>query len=194
MSISQDLTTLGFRADNAARLDAAIRNFQRGWNLGDALVVDGIAGPKTMAAMSLSIARHKIGQGTASAHFSFSEFACKCGGKFAACQRIHMLRQHIMRLESLRLATGPISIVSGFRCQDYNHSIGGATNSQHMYGVATDIPGTQTIGQMLPRHLFAGLGFNQSNNRVVHVDSRDQSINNTTRSSVTNPATWKYAE
>ena len=195
MNTGQILSTLGFRVDNSARVDAAIRDFQRAWNLGAPLTIEGLVGPKTAAALNTSAGRLKSGLPTASTHFSFTEFSCKCGGRFAGCARIHILRAHIARLEILRSALNQsLSIVSGYRCPEYNHSIGGASNSQHMYGAATDIPGFLNSTQMLNMHLFAGLGYRQSDSHVVHVDSRDQSANNTTKSNVRNPAMWKYAE
>ena len=46
------LTALGWRTNTAARLTQAIKDFQRMWNLGAALSVDGIVGPKTRDAIS----------------------------------------------------------------------------------------------------------------------------------------------
>lgn len=43
-------------------------------------------------------------------------------------------------LDPLRLAWGrPIVVTSGYRCPKLNKKIGGATNSQHLYGQAADI-------------------------------------------------------
>ena len=44
------LAALGWRVDTTARLAQAVKDFQRGWNLGAALAVDGDPGPKTRAA------------------------------------------------------------------------------------------------------------------------------------------------
>ena len=196
MSTQQAKTTLavlGF--DNASRnFAAAVKGFQAGWNLGPALAVDGIFGPKTSDALATSFARHRNRQSTMSAHFSYVEFRCKCGGAFADCQRIWELRAHVRRLEAYRAKIGkPVRIVSGCRCRERNKAVGGAKASQHLFGAAADIEGLVTVAGRKQMKLFAGLGFKSSNNKVVHVDSRDQSGHNTTGGTPANPTTWKYA-
>jgi len=42
-------------------------------------------------------------------------------------------------LQPLRNKLGPMCISSGFRCPQLNSAIGGAVNSQHIYGMAADI-------------------------------------------------------
>jgi len=42
-------------------------------------------------------------------------------------------------LEPLRLRVGPIKISSGYRCSLLNKRVGGASNSDHLYGCAADI-------------------------------------------------------
>ena len=79
-----------------------IADFQRGWALGATLTVDGIAGPKTTAALEGSIARLVAGHGTASKHFSFTEFRCQCGGKYPDCRRIWVDRRLLRGLDTLR--------------------------------------------------------------------------------------------
>jgi hypothetical protein len=187
------LKALGF--DNAGRnFTAAVRGFQAGWNLGAALAVDGDFGPLTSDALATSYARHHNGQSTMSAHFSYIEFQCKCGGRFADCQRIWELRSHVRRLEAYRTKIGkPVRIVSGCRCKGHNKAVGGAKLSQHLFGGASDIEALVTVPAKREMKLFAGLGFKSSNNKVVHVDSRDVSGHNTTGGSPTQPTTWKYA-
>lgn len=187
------LSRLGWRVNTSARLTQAIKDFQRGWNLGAALTVDGLVGPKTSYALRLSESRRRAGRSTASANFSFSEFACKCGGRYASCRRIWILRSHIQRLESYRAkAGGPVRVISGCRCLGHNAAVGGASSSQHLYGAATDIsgPDKDTVASW---RLFAGIGYSRSTDRVAHVDSRDRSGNNTTRGSTTYPTKWRYA-
>ena len=187
------LQAIGF--DNANRnFSFAVEGFQRGWNLGAALKVDGICGELTSAALATSYARHRKGQSTMSAHFSYAEFKCKDGGKFPECQRIWMLRSHIRRLELYRAKIGgPVRIVSGCRCKRHNKAVGGATSSQHMFGAASDIQGLLTVAQKEKLRLFAGLGFKQSTGKVIHVDSRDLSGHNPNHKSPTSPEVWKYA-
>ena len=193
MGIGSQLDALGWRgcASSSSRLDFGIRDFQLGWNLGERLVVDGIAGPKTLVALAISNKNLRAGNGTASAHFSFTEFACKCSGN---CRRIHILASHIRRLEEYRNDTKhPVVIVSGYRCPGHNAACGGAHNSQHLYGTATDIVGRWQSPAVRSLTLFAGIGYQQSTGLVVHVDSRDLGINNTTKSKPAWPAMWKYA-
>lgn len=42
-------------------------------------------------------------------------------------------------LQPLRHKFGPMCVSSGFRCPKLNAAIGGAVNSQHIYGMAADI-------------------------------------------------------
>lgn len=194
MSPATTLQALGFRAGTKAQTAQAIRDFQASWNLGAPLKVDGIAGPKTTAALSISEGRRRKGQSTLSAHFSYAEFACRCGGRSPGCHGVLVDRRHVARLETYRdKIGGPVTVVSGYRCPAHNKAVGGASSSQHMYGVATDIRGAVTPTKLKGWGLFAGLGFQASTNLVIHVDSRDISANNTTHSSTRNPAQWRYA-
>jgi len=42
-------------------------------------------------------------------------------------------------LEPLRSKFGPLHISSGYRCEELNEGIGGASSSQHMFGEAADV-------------------------------------------------------
>lgn len=186
------LMAIGF--DNANRdFTAAVKGFQIGWNLGPALDPDGIFGPLTSAALATSFARHRKGQSTMSAHFSFVEFRCKDGGAFPECQRIWEQRAQVRRLEAYRTKVGVVRIVSGCRCKRHNQAVGGATFSQHLFGSASDVLGLVTVAERRQMRLFAGLGFQSSTDKVVHVDSRDVSGHNTTNGSLAQPTVWKYA-
>lgn len=187
------LKALGF--DNADRaFTTAVKGFQRGWNLGPALAVDGKVGPLTSAALRTSFARHKVGKPTMSAHFSYIEFRCNDGGAFLDCQRIWVIREHVRRLEAYRASIkAPVRIVSGCRCKRRNQAVGGARKSQHLFGAASDIQGMRTLAQRKQAKLFAGLGVRQSTGKVIHVDSRDKSGHNTTGGTPTAPTSWKYS-
>lgn len=187
------IKALGF--DNASRaFTTAVHGFQLGWNLGSALGVDGKFGPETSAALAMSYARYRQGLSTMSAHFSYVEFRCQCGGRFPECERIWMLRGHVRRLEAYRAKVGtPVRIVSGCRCKRRNEEVGGATSSQHLFGAASDIEGLVSLAQREQMHLFAGLGFQASTGKVVHVDSRDLSGHNLTGGTPAHPTEWRYA-
>lgn len=54
-------------------------------------------------------------------------------------------------LQPLRDLVGPIGISSGYRCPALNKTVGGAHNSQHLYGQAADIKG---IGRITNKILY----------------------------------------
>jgi uncharacterized protein YcbK (DUF882 family) len=111
--------------------------------------------------------------GKLSPHFSASEFACP------HCQVALVRPRLVVQLERVRdTLRRPIPIVSGYRCPVHNLEAAGATNSQHMYGAAADVP-HGLIPAELARSLFNGVGL--SGNFAIHVDVRDGG-----------PAQWRY--
>ncbi|WP_420114482.1 D-Ala-D-Ala carboxypeptidase family metallohydrolase, partial [Pseudactinotalea sp.] len=115
----------------------AVQRFQRGYGLG----VDGVVGPATQA--RLNALERSDGS---TAHFNFSEFYSKDGSRFnngrvSATQVKANVRRLMYKLEAVRRKAGdrPIRINSGFRSINHNRNVGGASNSQHMYGIAADI-------------------------------------------------------
>lgn len=74
-------------------------------------------------------------------HFALHEFACKDGTPYPREWIEEWLRPLCCVLERLRTHFGsrPITIVSGYRTPEYNRKVGGAKNSQHLYGRAADI-------------------------------------------------------
>jgi uncharacterized protein YcbK (DUF882 family) len=104
--------------------------------------------------------------GDLSPHFSRSEFNCHDGAIAHPDPRL------IESLERLRHIVGdrPLHIVSGYRDEAYNRSIGGARDSQHIHNRAADIPtGYATIPQAREAG-FIGIGY--AGRWVVHVDVR----------------------
>lgn len=72
--------------------------------------------------------------GDLSAHFSTSEFRCKCG-----CGQVIVHPALIELLESIREFAGiPIQITSGYRCAEHNAAVGGVPSSAHTTGEAAD--------------------------------------------------------
>jgi uncharacterized protein YcbK (DUF882 family) len=107
--------------------------------------------------------------GDISANFNRSEFACKCGCGFDTVDT-----QLLTLLEELRAHFGSsVTINSGCRCPDYNESIGGAKNSQHVVGRAADIVVNGTPPDLvyeLANQLDAsGLG---GYDNFTHIDTR----------------------
>lgn len=88
-------------------------------------------------------------------HFSLGEFirsgtAIKQGIDNTPTDLIVMVRLTMlceMVLEPLRLQFGIIRITSGFRCEQLNLAVGGASGSQHCLGEAADIfiPNQETL-------------------------------------------------
>lgn len=128
--------------------------------------------------------------GRVSPNFRWSEFACN-DPKFPD---IRVVRGHVIRLERLRRRIGHITIVSGYRTERWNRIQGGVSNSQHLYGTATDHPESKRIPIKVAIECgFTGIGYDEDNRFVEHLDSRDLSENNTTGAQVGQPTTWRYS-
>lgn len=187
------LKTLGWKCRTDDEVDRALRDFQRGWNLGDPLTVDGKNGPLTRTALRFSLARRKAGKPDASPHFSFRDFACKCGGRRTGCAVIRVHRELLESLEALRPLQGPTQVVSGYRCPAHNQAVGGASTSQHLFGSACDITPRLKTSAVTRLRRFAGIGYQGSTGLVRHVDRRDCSGTNPTHGTVGQPTTWRYS-
>lgn len=71
-----------------------------------------------------------------SKHFSSWEFECKC----KECDSKEPPEELIVVLEDVREYFGePVTVHSGYRCDDYNKSVGGSPRSQHKEAKAADI-------------------------------------------------------
>ena len=70
-------------------------------------------------------------------HFELSEFDCKCG---CADGKGRMDGTLLARIDDLREAYGKAMVINcGYRCPKHNAEVGGAKNSTHLLGEATDI-------------------------------------------------------
>jgi hypothetical protein len=190
------LVALGWRIRSAGEYVQAVRHFQAGWMLGAAaLAVDGKVGPITSAALRVSNDRRTRAQPTASAHFSFADLACRCGGKYSDCPRIWVIRPLLASLETLRVKAYPrgMRIVSGCRCVHHNTDVQGAPTSQHLYGGAADLDYVVSDDAVRGMRLFAGIGRSKSTHLVRHVDRRDATGVNPTHGSLVVPTLWDYA-
>jgi zinc D-Ala-D-Ala carboxypeptidase len=160
-----------------------VRAFQQGFAFYP-LAVDGKAGPQTHRALSHSVAR----DGRCSPNFSFREFKSKGNGDI----RVH--RALILGLEEYRrLVRQPVTIVSGYRDPAHNRRVGGATNSQHLYGTAVDLWPVASLNAGRGLRRFSGIGYQGATGLVRHVDVRSAGPNNTTGGTPSNPTVWRYA-
>jgi zinc D-Ala-D-Ala carboxypeptidase len=83
-------------------------------------------------------------------------------------------------LEKIRAQQGvAVHIVSGYRCPIHNAQVGGAHDSQHVYGAAADIRLPKLTGK--EAHALGAVGVGTKNGMAVHVDVRDGA-----------PASWVY--
>tara|TARA_R110000744_G_scaffold314447_1_gene421493 strand:- start:431 stop:796 length:366 start_codon:yes stop_codon:yes gene_type:complete len=72
-------------------------------------------------------------------NFSIAEFQCKCGCKMPL-EVTANIEELVEELQFLRnIVDSSITINSAYRCPDHNKSVGGAKNSQHLLGKASDI-------------------------------------------------------
>ena len=115
-------------------------------------------------------------------NFNKSEFDCSCGCNMPAdvLANIKIVAENLQILRDYIEA--PITINSAYRCEKHNRRIGGAVNSQHILGKASDIvvkgftpDEVYDIVQNLRRNpmlegvIFQGLG---RYNTFTHVDIR----------------------
>lgn len=70
-----------------------------------------------------------------SKYFTRDEFACQCGCGFSTVDA-----ELLEVLEDVReFFNEPVTITSGCRCDTHNRNVGGAEDSKHKYGIASDI-------------------------------------------------------
>lgn len=192
------LRELGFRIRTINEYKQQLRSFQLGWNLGPQLRRDGVMDTATSNAVRKSVARRRAGLPDLSAHFSYREFACKCGGQYSSCRRILILRPEVQSLEKYRaevrrrgLGRG-VKVISGYRCPSHNRAVRGARNSQHMYGGSADVVPIMDKDTLRRLRIAAGIGWVASNDKVAHIDRRDKTGHNTTGGTLRNPTMWRY--
>lgn len=79
--------------------------------------------------------------GYLSPHFTINEARCNDGTPVRGIPKWHA-RKHAFNLEQLRHRIGdkPIQIISWYRTKSYNAQVGGASQSHHIQGWATDHP------------------------------------------------------
>ena len=114
----------------------------------------------------------KEGEKKVSEHFKVKEFRCKDGSDF-----VYIDDDLIEILESLRQFIGkPITIVSGFRTNAYNHKIGGAERSYHTQGMAADIYANISMTALAVYAAMMGARGIGIYKDWVHIDTREDRI------------------
>lgn len=111
---------------------AAIKNFQKV----NGLVADGIAGEKTLVKLNtgIGITWDNI------RYFKKAEFKCGCNGRYCNGYPAEIEMNLVSLLDKLRENFGvPIMVTSGVRCLKYNKEVGGVSDSKHLEGMAADI-------------------------------------------------------
>lgn len=165
------LRALGWRVRSTAEFTQSIKNFQGGWNLGTALKVDGSCGPATSAALLKSDKARREGRPTASAHFSFTEVQCRCGGKYSSCQRVWTKRKAFQMMEKYRdKSNRSFRVVSGCRCKSHNAAVGGSKTSRHVTGLASDTEPKFSVATVKGWKVATHIGYGSVSKKVVHID------------------------
>jgi len=105
-------------------------------------------------------------------HFERSEFSCRCGCGFDTVDA-----ELIRVLVSVRAYFGrPVHIHSGCRCVAHNRDVGGANQSQHLLGKASDIfienVPLEDIDDYVDRKYPNDLGIGLYD-RFIHIDVRN---------------------
>ncbi|MGW0995631.1 D-Ala-D-Ala carboxypeptidase family metallohydrolase [Streptomyces sp. NPDC002523] len=152
----------------------AVRRFQSAYGLS----ADGVVGPQTQSVLNSL----ESGDGS-TAHFEWSEFYSHDGtgfggGKVGSAAVKENVRRLMYKLEAVRKKAGDsaITVNSGFRSTAYNASVGGASNSMHCYGVASDIvvSGHTTLQVYRIAETCGFSGLEAYTHSWQHVDSRVQ--------------------
>ncbi len=178
-----------------------------GWSADRSYVaVDGAFGPQTRAAlMRFQSAYGLAADGVAGSltygklyaledadctpvHFAWTELddSSACGGGFdggrlpAGTVQANVFRV-MWKLEALRHKLGdrPLPVTSGFRSIQCNQRVGGASNSQHLYGMAADLVGSTGVSLCAIAQAARASGFSgilgpgaPGHGDHVHLDSR----------------------
>lgn len=165
MTIKQAQSLLSYLGYDTGAVDgisgpktaAAVRAFQSA----EGLMVDGIPGIQTQAALLDAVVTDRFAQDqnipasdqppdagdnpAAPAfwadirYFSREEFRCKCGGKYCGGFPAEPEEKLVRLAERVREHFGqPVTVSSGLRCPTHNAIEGGVTNSRHITGKAMD--------------------------------------------------------
>ena len=109
-------------------------------------------------------------------YFKKSEFKCKCG-RYCNGYPAEIDLGMVSIADAVRARLGvPVTVNSGLRCRQHNANVGGATNSQHLYGTAADLgcPSGVTPQKMydIAEDIMGNTGGLGLYSWGIHIDSR----------------------
>ena len=114
-------------------------------------------------------------------YFTREEFACLCGGKYCDGFPVEPAERLVLALDEFRERLGvPVYIVdangSGVRCVQHNANVGGALNSQHLYGLAADLHSSKSPEEMyrVAEEVLGDAGGIGIYNWGIHFDMRPE--------------------
>ena len=109
-------------------------------------------------------------------NFKYSEFKCKCGGRYCNGYPVPFSYELAKNLQNIRSHFGkPLTITSPLRCETWNSKQGGVKNSKHKKGWACDFYIKGVNYNTLAKYVKALPYFNycyrvKKNQDVIHYD------------------------
>lgn len=109
-------------------------------------------------------------------NFKYSEFKCKCGGRYCNGYPVPFSYELAKNLQNIRSHFGkPLTITSPLRCETWNSKQGGVKNSKHKKGWACDFYIKGVSYNTLAKYVKALPYFNycyrvKKNQDVIHYD------------------------
>lgn len=126
-----------------------------------------------MAVTIRAYSKAQDGSKALSTNFKVREFACQDGS-----DPVFIAEKLVNILQAIRNHFGqPITINSGFRTASHNKKVGGAAQSQHLYGMAADIVVAGVSPQLVADYAekllpnYGGIGVYSWG---VHIDVREK--------------------
>jgi zinc D-Ala-D-Ala carboxypeptidase len=115
-------------------------------------------------------------------NFKRDEFKCRCG-----CNENEIQINVLYYLQTVRnILDEPITVTSGYRCEDHNAFVGGSPTSSHRSGTAADLAisdsgyGFRLMEAIFVSNRFKRVGYGKMGGvLVLHVDidsSKDQEV------------------
>ena len=101
-------------------------------------------------------------------YFIETEFKCHCG-----CDQATIHHELLNMLNVARWKYGSsIHVISGYRCESWNTTVGGSRTSSHLKGLAADIEaiGSENRMQLVSALVYAGFNRIGIAERFIHVD------------------------